>query len=97
MTEGGSYVQADAVAMPPAQALLPGQLTCGRCGSTEGVELESARTAYARPTPTVWSLIDEEWLDKEPPDLNAPIPLCRECAIEHHEYWDELWGQVNQL
>lgn len=26
------------------------------------------------------------------PDPNAPIPLCRPCAAEHHAEWDERWA-----
>lgn len=34
----------------------------------------------------------------EPPDPNAPVPLCRPCAKDHHEYWDEMWGNYyNQI
>lgn len=27
-------------------------------------------------------------------DPNAPVPLCRACAKDHHAYWDELWEQA---
>jgi len=52
-------------------------MECAHCGSKEGVELESSRTAYPK--------------KEEEPDPNAPIPLCRKCAKEHHEYWNEMW------
>jgi hypothetical protein len=52
---------------------------CARCGSREGVEMESARTAY-EPT-------------EKDPDPNADIPYCRSCAEEHHEHWDEMWAE----
>jgi hypothetical protein len=67
--------------------------TCERCGSTEGVELEDSRTMYE---PKVYSryellmLLDDPLVD-EPEDPNRPWLLCRECAKEHHEYWDEMW------
>lgn len=65
-------------------------LTCARCGITEGVELESSRTCYvSRPRTWVERVAGEE----DPPDPNAPIPLCRECAVEHHEYWDGMWAE----
>ena len=53
---------------------------CANCGSTTGVELESSRTAYA-------------W-DGQGVDPNANVPLCRPCAEQHHEYWDEQWANV---
>lgn len=55
---------------------------CFHCGSREGVEMESARTAY-EPT-------DDD------PDPNADIPYCRVCAGKHHEYWDEMWDEYNR-
>lgn len=27
---------------------------------------------------------------------NAPVPLCRACAKEHHDYWDEMWAEYRQ-
>jgi hypothetical protein len=48
-------------------------------GACEGaVRFESSRTAY-------------HWGDKTKPDPNAPVPLCRFHAKEHHDYWDEQW------
>lgn len=48
------------------------------CTATEGVQMESARTAY-------------HW-DGKGENPNADIPLCREHAAEHHAYWDEMWA-----
>jgi hypothetical protein len=59
---------------------------CSHCGSTEGVELEDSRTSYSH-EPTAW-----DWI-VETPDPNAPVPLCRVCAVEHHAYWDEMWAE----
>lgn len=50
---------------------------CVHCGSRDGVQLEDSRTHY------IW--------DGEDEDPNAPISLCRDCANEHHEYWDGQW------
>lgn len=55
---------------------------CARCGATEGVELEDSRTQY--------HYEGEPGSEEDP---NKPIPLCRLCAIEHHEYWDEMWRE----
>lgn len=46
------------------------------------VRLESARTAYS-------------WGDKTQPDPNAPIPLCRPHAAEHHDHWDSMWAEYH--
>jgi hypothetical protein len=27
--------------------------------------------------------------------LNAPLLLCRRCAILHHEYWDDMWNEYH--
>jgi len=54
---------------------------CCHCGSTVEVLLESSRTAYC-------------W-DGKGKDPNAPMPLCRECAKEHHAYWDDMWSNVS--
>lgn len=54
-------------------------MECLRCGSAEGVETESSRTMY-EPT-------------ERDPNPNAPIPLCRGCAKDHHEYWDDMWNE----
>lgn len=52
---------------------------CNHCGSREGVAFEDSRTCYS---PT-----------EENPFPNASIPFCRECAVEHHEYWDDMWAE----
>jgi hypothetical protein len=54
-----------------------------RCGATVGVELESGRTAY-----------HYEGVPGAPEDPNRPLWLCRPCAEEHHDYWDEMWSNV---
>jgi len=68
----------------------PTKEACERCGSTEGVELEDSRTAYVEPDYSLWIAV---MYDDKPPDPNAPSPLCRECAREHHAYWDEQWAE----
>jgi hypothetical protein len=76
-----------------------GQRKCERCGSTEGVELESARTAYVRACKADRCSVDilvrpckadcPHWPKEDP---NAPVLLCRPCALDHHEYWDGMWA-----
>lgn len=56
-------------------------LSCVRCESTEGVKLEDSRTMYH---------FDGKIGSEDDP--NRPIPLCRECAAEHHEHWDSMWA-----
>lgn len=63
------------------QLLLGEKKQCLRCGSIEGVESESARTAY-----NYDAAAGEE-------DPNKPILLCRPCAAEHHAAWDEQWNE----
>lgn len=53
--------------------------SCARCGATEGVEFEDSRTCYPR--------------HEDGTDPNAPVPLCRSCAKDHHDYWDERWDE----
>ena len=54
----------------------------GPCGWTvRGVALESGRTSYP------WDGVGT--------DPNRPVWLCRPCAAEHHEYWDERWSEYN--
>ena len=65
--------------------------SCSHCGSTEGVELESSRTAYSTSPTDRFDRIRK--LDE--PDPNAPIFLCRSCAEEHHSYWNDMWAQYN--
>lgn len=65
---------------------------CEQCEATEGVELEGTRTAYAAPRINGWTrlLLDDEIADNSP-DPNTGMWLCRDCAKEYHEYWDEMW------
>lgn len=71
-------------------------MKCERCGTTRGVELEDSRTAYPAETLSRWERLT---LDNplSPPDPNAPVPLCRECAKKHHEYWDEMWDMYGSM
>lgn len=62
-------------------------MICIGCGRSEGVQLENSRTAYAR-SYTLWDALLH---DGAIPDPNAPVPLCRDCAKEHHEYWNSMW------
>lgn len=64
-------------------------MVCHYCGSSEKVQLENSRTAYSREPYTLWMALIYD--DKEVPDPNAPIPLCRNCAVEHHQHWDSMW------
>ena len=62
---------------------------CERCGATEGVEWECSRTAYDTSSRRI-----------EPSGENDPNrdqALCRSCAKEHHEYWDDMWANVEYL
>lgn len=69
-------------------------MKCEHCGSTEGVELEDSRTCYASVERSRYErLCLEDPLD--PPDLNDPVLLCRECAAMHHEFWDEMWSTIH--
>lgn len=52
--------------------------SCEVCGCPDGVELESSCTAY-------------EW-DGKGPNPNRQRQLCRPCAKEHYEFWDEMWA-----
>lgn len=67
---------------------------CERCGATEGVQWEDSRTAYDTTpldTPTRLERIADR--DDPPPDPNRPVFLCRDCAAEHHEFWDSQWEE----
>lgn len=57
-------------------------MKCAHCGSIDGVELESSRTAY----PFEGQIGSEA-------DPNKPVLLCRPCAVEHHKRWDEMWDE----
>jgi len=56
-------------------------LRCLRCDTTEGVKMESSRTQY----PFKGKVDDPE-------NPNRDVPLCRVCAKEHHDHWDERWA-----
>ena len=58
---------------------------CEVCERKDGVQLESSRTAYH------W----EGALD-DPNNPNAPILLCRDCARDHHAYWDDMWDEYRR-
>ena len=64
---------------------------CVACHTTEGVKIESSRTAYDTSYPRTRF---ERILDPEPEDPNIDIPLCRECSEDHHSYWNEMWEMV---
>ena len=55
------------------------RLRCLICQHAEGVEMEDSRTAY-------------HW-EGDGDDPNAAIPLCRACAEQHHEYWNDMWSE----
>lgn len=51
---------------------------------------------YATEAPTRYQrLMFEDPLNDDPPDPNAPFPLCRDCAADHHANWDERWQEFN--
>ena len=68
----------------------PADVPCYRCGSEVEVLWESSRTCYD--TSKIRTRF-ERVIKPEPDDPNAPVPLCRECAVEHHEFWDECWSE----
>lgn len=53
---------------------------CEYCKSWTGLQLESSHTMYN---------FDGEWFDPKNP--NRPVFLCRCCAEQHEEFWDEQW------
>lgn len=53
---------------------------CEDCDNWLGIRWEDSRTNY-------------HW-DGEGEDPNRPRRLCRPCAAEHHEHWDEMWAQA---
>lgn len=57
-------------------------LACLCCHGTLDVQLENSRTQYHWDGP-----IDA------PDNPNRPVPLCRPCAQEHHEYWNDMWAE----
>lgn len=58
----------------------PATLRCLECDSIVGVKMESSRTCYH------W-----DGSADSPDNPNRPIPLCRDCAEEHHAHWDYMW------
>lgn len=68
--------------------------TCEYCGGTEGLKLECSRTAYDTSRldkPTRLERIADR--DDPPEDPNRDKLLCRECAAEHHEFWNDQWNE----
>lgn len=57
---------------------------CEHCGTMRGLALEDSRTCY----PTKY---DDPFEETRPDDPNRSQLLCRSCAVDHHEYWDEMW------
>lgn len=55
---------------------------CVRCGATYDVHMEDSRTCYH---------YEGDVYSEDNP--NKPIPLCRDCATEHHDYWDAMWDE----
>ena len=54
---------------------------CEQCGRKEDVALEGTRTMYH---------FEGEPGSKDDP--NRPLRLCRTCAKDYHEYWDDMWN-----
>lgn len=83
----------------PMSPTPPKTEACARCEATEGVTLQDSRTMYYVPPLTRFQRllfddpINEEGADPRP-DPNAPVPLCPDCAVEHHQHWDDLWREV---
>lgn len=71
---------------------------CEQCEATAGVEYEGSRTAYAVPSVNAWQrlLLDDEGLTRELPDPNTGMWLCRDCAKDYQDYWDEMWENARQ-
>ena len=55
------------------------ELKCMRCERSDGVEIESGRTAYH------W-----DGKGRGPEPLDSALPRVRE---GHHDYWDERWSE----
>lgn len=68
---------------------------CEMCGSTEGVQWEDSRTAYAPGPKTAWRHLLSNVGEKDI-DPNAPKALCRSCAEDHHAHWDEMWAEYDR-
>jgi hypothetical protein len=63
---------------------------------TEGVALESSRTAYhhepcQHPDCLECPELREACFEASNP--NKPVALCRGCAEEHHEHWNDMWSE----
>ena len=54
---------------------------CEHCSTVFGLDHEESRTMY-------------HW-EGEGEDPNRSLLLCRQCAILHHDFWDEMWDQYN--
>lgn len=52
---------------------------CECCGRLCGLRLEEGRTLY----PYKGNSVKD--------DPNRKQLLCRQCAVLHHEYWDDMW------
>lgn len=68
------------------------ELACESCKATEGVEVEPARTGYTAEPMTLW----DHLLEREPKDPNPPVMLCRPCAKDYHDHWDDMWRTYYQ-
>ena len=74
----------------------PWEWWCERCGLTEGLRFESSRTCYYNESKLregrrkKLRMLELEEAEEDP---NRDIVLCRECAVEHHAYWDEMWKE----
>lgn len=55
---------------------------CEHCGEFWGLKLEDSRTLYH---------FEGDWDDPQNP--NRSVLLCRRCAVQHHEHWDEMWRE----
>lgn len=63
---------------------------CECCGSWRGLRLESGRTMYPYESDS-----KDYWVNfgYDPKDPNRSQLLCRLCAVQHHEYWDDMWKE----
>jgi DNA-directed RNA polymerase subunit RPC12/RpoP len=63
----------------PAKIISVMYSACQYCGRrVPGVERECSRTRYP------WN--------GEGKDPNRDVYLCRDCAKDHHEHWDDRWA-----
>lgn len=59
---------------------------CEHCATIFGLAFEDSRTQYP------YEYKDDLFSGKiDPKDPNRSQLLCRQCAVLHHEYWDEMW------